>query len=104
MISFDVSSLYTNVPVLEAIHLAAAKLYELKEGRPEVDKEVFIELPTVACSNVLMTTPNGYYEQIDGLAMGSQLAPQLSNLWLSKFENEIKKTQKPSIDIWMTFS
>ena len=90
LVSFDVTSLYTNVPVIEAIHLAAERLYQLEDGKPEVEKEVLIELAKLACSNVIMSTPNGYHKQIDGLAMGSQPAPQLANLWLSQFEDDIK--------------
>ena len=34
------------------------------------------------------------YKQIDGLAMGSQPAPCLANIWLSKFEDFIKDDAK----------
>ena len=37
-----------------------------------------------------MLTHNGYYEQIDGLAMGSPVAPMLANGWMSKFDTTIK--------------
>ena len=39
--------------------------------------------------NVIMSTADGYYRQIDGLAMGSQPAPLLANIWLSKYEPTI---------------
>ena len=41
-----------------------------------------------------MSTHSGYYRQIDGLAMGSQPAPPLANIWLSKFEQLIKDDAK----------
>jgi len=34
-----------------------------------------------------MMTNDGYYQQIDGLAMGSPPAPMLANGWLSKFDS-----------------
>lgn len=37
-----------------------------------------------------MLTHDGYYRQVDGLAMGSPPAPQLANGWMSKFDNTIK--------------
>ena len=37
-----------------------------------------------------MLTSDGYYRQVDGLAMGSPPAPQLANEWMSKFDAEIK--------------
>ena len=33
-----------------------------------------------------MSTHDGFYEQIDGLAMGSPPAPHLANGWLSQFD------------------
>ena len=37
-----------------------------------------------------MLTSDGYYRQIDGLAMGSPPAPMLANGWLSTFDDIIK--------------
>ena len=39
-----------------------------------------------------MLTHDGYYRQIDGLAMGAKPAPPLANIWLSKFEPMIRDT------------
>ena len=89
LVSFDVVSLYTNVPVKEAICLAAEKLYEL-EDVPPVDKETFITLANLCCSDVLLRSNNGVYVQKDGLAMGIQPAPPLANIWLSQFDDIIK--------------
>ena len=91
IVSFDVSSLYTNVPVEEAIVYCADLLYRrAPEEIPPVSKEVFITLAKLACCNVIMSTHNGVYRQIDGLAMGSPPAPHLANGWLSKFDPIIK--------------
>ena len=74
LISFDVVSLYTNVPVLESINVCADLLFS-RFSLP-VDKETFIELAKIASCNVLMLTHDGYYTQIEGLAMGSPHAPR----------------------------
>ena len=37
-----------------------------------------------------MLTHDGFYKQVDGLAMGSPPAPHLANGWLSQFESTIK--------------
>ena len=39
--------------------------------------------------NVLMLAHDGYYFQIDGLAMGSPPAPHIANGWLSKFDENV---------------
>ena len=61
---------------------------------PSADKETFITLATISCTNVILSTHDGTYRQIDGLAMGSPPAPPLSNIWLSKYEPAIKDDAK----------
>ena len=57
VVSFDVSSLYTNVPVMEAIEDCAAMLYNGKiDNFPPVDKATFITLAKLSCYNVVMST------------------------------------------------
>ena len=95
MISFDVSSLYTNVPVLEAILYCTDLLYALpKDKIPPVSKETFIVLAKIASCEVIMSTHDGFYKQIDGLAMGSPPAPHIANGWLSQFEDKIRGNAK----------
>ena len=61
LVSFDICSLYTNVPVHEAITYCADLLHNKNYKRPPVSKETFIELATLCNSNVLMLTHDGYY-------------------------------------------
>ena len=95
VMSLDVVSLYTNVPVLEAIDVCTDMLYDLPvEDRPSIDKETFLILAKIACCEVLMLTHDGYYVQKDGLAMGSPPAPHLANGWLSQYDDEIRAESK----------
>ena len=94
LISFDVTSLYTNVPVKEAIAECADLLYSGKYELPPVDKQTFIELLTLCTCNVLMSTHDGFYRQVDGLAMGSPPAPMLANGWLYKYDAIIRDNAK----------
>ena len=59
-----------------------------------VEKSVFIELTKIASCDVIMSTHDGYYKQIDGLAMGSPPAPHLANGWMSKFDGQIQGDAK----------
>jgi len=94
MVSFDVSALYTNVPVKEAIQLAANRLYAGDLPKPTVDKQTFIQLTELSSLDVVMSTHDGYYKQVDGLAMGSPPAPYLANIWLSSYDPTIKQEAK----------
>lgn len=90
IVSFDVSSLYTNVPVQEAISDCTNLLFSGRYQQPPVDKSTFKELLTICSCDVIMLTNDGYYRQIDGLAMGSPPAPLVANGWLSKFDSVIR--------------
>ena len=62
-ISYDVSSLYTNVPVDESIENAADLLYGGNFDTPSIDKQTFIQLTRLAVKSVVMSTHDGYYTQ-----------------------------------------
>ena len=94
IISFDVASLYTNVPVQEAIDVCTELLYSGEHKLPPVDKNTFKELLQLCTCNVLMQTHQGFYRQTDGLAMGSPPAPLLANGWLSRFDPMIMDEAK----------
>ena len=51
-------------------------------------------LAQLAVANVILSANDGPYKQIDGLAMRSQPAPYLANIWLSQFEPTIKDEAK----------
>ncbi len=63
-------------------------------GKQPVSKATFIELAKIASCNVVMQTHDGFYKQIDGLAMGSPPAPHLANGWMSKFDQTIQGDAK----------
>ena len=72
------------------MHGLACDKYEL----PPVDKETFRTLVMMSSCNVLMLTHDGYYQQTDGLAMGSPPSPHLTNGWLSQHDDRIKGDAK----------
>ncbi|CAH8503779.1 unnamed protein product [Schistosoma intercalatum] len=86
MLSLDVSSLFTNIPLLETVEFICNELTAIR-----------IETPIPACAikqlilrctmNVQFRFDNEYYRQLDGVAMGSPLGPLLANIFLAKPEN-----------------
>ena len=66
VISVDVTSLYTNVPVKEGIFEAAEKLYSGKVALPPLDNKTFIILIELATTNVLMLTHDGLISKLMG--------------------------------------
>ena len=91
IVSLDVESLFTNVPVHETISLAAELLYaDENDDTPDIDKETFVTLLEMVSVNVMFTSRTcDYYRQIDGVAMGSPVGPLLANIFLSQYDSEI---------------
>ena len=68
MLSFDVVSLFTNVPLIETIDIISDYVYKSK-SKPAFSKLVFKELLNIATSGSFMY--NGrLYRQVDGVTMG----------------------------------
>ena len=72
MVSFDVESLFTNIPLNECIDLAVKYV---SEGNPDLQlstKELK-NLFHFATSRTHFLFKSSFYDQIDGVAMGSHL-------------------------------
>ena len=87
LISFDVVSLFTNVPLAQTIDKIADHIYEL-DSRPTFDKKTFKKLMHMATSGIFMYRER-YYRQIDGVTMGSPLGPTMANFCLAKLEAQL---------------
>ena len=90
IISLDVKSLYTNVPLKEAVEIALRRLYE-QVNPAETSRKTMKKLLNLAVSKVLFKCNGLWYVQKDGLAMGASLAIKLANLWLKEYEPALKK-------------
>ena len=69
MASPDVDSLFTNIPLREAIDICIASLYKDDEYTLKIPKDIFCNL-------------------LDDVAMGSPLGPTLDNIFKYSFENK----------------
>ena len=85
-------SLYTNVPLKEAIEIALQKLYS-QESPPEIQRATMKRLLNMAVSKVDFKCKDSWYVQVDGLAMGASLAVTLANfLWERGYSKLMTKT------------
>ena len=87
--SFDICSLFTNVPLDETIRICADTLYSGKFIRPDFPKAVFIELTQMDTSGVEFSFNSTMCRQTDGIAMGSPLGPVLANIFVGYNENKL---------------
>ena len=88
MCSLDVCSLFTNVPLDETIDIALDKLYSLSDRPPTLPRAVLQKLLEFAAKKSHFLFDGQYYDQIDGVAMGSPLGPVLANIFMCHFEEK----------------
>ena len=89
LVSFDVCSLFTNVPLDETIGLISDCVYGNESKKvPPFPKKWFTKLLKFATSGMFLYN-NRMYKQVDGGAMGSPLGPSLANFFLGHLERTI---------------
>ena len=88
MVSFDITSLYTNVPVDETITIILKQLYEIQPTPPLIKQDDMEQLLIFATKISHFLFDGKVYDQIDGVSMGSPLAPLLAEIFLQEFERK----------------
>ncbi len=105
MVSFDVESLFTNVPTLEKIDILLNQAF--KDGVEKFHNLTRSELKKflVTCTQESNFQFNGkFYDQIDGVAMGSPLGPFFANAFMSHFETKHKQAlNKLGVTKWYRY-
>ena len=85
LISFDVESLFTNIPLNETIDIAVDLILK-HHPKFSIKKPDLKKLFSFATSETHFLFNGKFYDQVDGVAMGSPLAPILANLFLGFHE------------------
>ena len=79
IVSYDVASLFTNIPLRETIDTAINLIFNHNPNLSITRKELK-KLFLFATSRTHFIFNSKFYNQIDGVAMGSPLAPVLANI------------------------
>ena len=96
MCSFDVVSLFTNVPLQETVDVCMDALYRDDSiATPSVPEELVRKLLLKVTTDVEFSFDGQLYRQIDGVAMGSPLGPILANIFVGHLETSIPVDEMP---------
>ena len=87
MASFDITSLFKNIPLSETIDICTNRLFEGVEQVRGFNKEQFREILKLAVEDNIFIFDGKYYKQHDGVGMGSPLSCSMANLFLCHFES-----------------
>ena len=87
MVSFDVSSLFTNVPLFETIDVILNKLFPTDDSVFNgFDKLSFRKLLELSVLDTHFVFNEKLYKQVEGMAMGSPLGPTFANIFMCYLE------------------
>ena len=105
MASFEVTSLFTNLPLDECIELCVNQLFAnrdvIEHNGCKFDRLNFRKLLSFTVKDNHFVFDGSSYDQIDGVAMGSPLGPSLANLFMCtlarKYLDDCSSQFKPII-------
>ena len=103
--SYDVSALFTSVPVdptLDIIKDLLENDYTLKE-RTFMEVSDFILLLEFCLKNTCFSFQNQFYEQLEGAAMGSPVSPIVANLYMEYLEQKVLSTAPTPPRFWSRY-
>ena len=105
MVSFDVKSLFNNVPVNEALLVIRDKLEHDKtmELRTSLKVESIMELLTLCLKMTYFSYGGEYYQQNNSAAMGSPISPVVANIYMEFLEQEALVITPMKPDIWLRY-
>ena len=90
MVSYDVESLFTNVPVQQTIDIILHKLFPMDDCRFNgFCKNDFKKLLDLAVRDTVFVFNGCSYSQIDGMAMGSPLGPIFAGIFMCSLEEHM---------------
>ena len=81
-VSYDATSLFTNIPLQETIDIAINLIFNPNPNLSITKKELFVTSQTRFIFNIKFDI------EIDGVAMGSPLAPVLANIFMGFYESK----------------
>ena len=96
MVSLDVESLFTNVPIMETVEIIVQAAYNHPAlPAPSLPSPVLEEL-LIICTTTPFQFRGETYVQIDGVSKGSSLGPTFADFYMSHFENAVLSLNRVS--------
>ena len=105
LISFDVSNLFTQVPIEEALRVVTEKLSmdESLKDRTSIPTSHLVQLIELCLRTTYFQFEDKFYEQSEGAAMGSPLSPVIANLYMEYLEETALQTATLHPRLWLRY-
>ncbi|XP_053406480.1 uncharacterized protein LOC128559257 [Mercenaria mercenaria] len=109
LVSYDVSALFTSIPVEKALEIIRMRLEKDKNlnDRCELNVDQVSELLELCLTSTYFVYQGKYYQQKQGAAMGSPVSPLVANLYMEFFERQAldraKTPPPPPPSLWIRY-
>ena len=103
MVSFDVTSLFTNVPLDFTIDVILKKIYREKKIKTKLKKEEMRQLLNICTKDMHFTFNGKIYKQNDGVCMGNPLGPVIANIFMVELECSLVPTLSDILPEWIRY-
>ena len=105
LVSFDVSTLFTNIPVPVALQVINSKIstYISFTNVCRIPTEKFINLLEFALTNCIFCFNKKFYKQLQGAAIGSPVSPVIADIYMEYFESLAIPTSPTLIKWWFSY-
>lgn len=105
MVSFDVVSLFTKVPVPEAIDVISHRLHqdETLDERTSLPPTEICQAIDLCLHSTYFQFEDSFFEQREGAAMGSPLSPAVANIFMESLEERALNTTALKPSMWIRY-
>ena len=103
MVSLDVVSLFTSVPLDFTINIILNKIFNEKLIETKLNREEFKKLLELSTKEMHFSFNGTIYKQINGVAMGSPLGPVLANIFMVELETTLVPTLGEKMSVWLRY-
>ena len=105
LISYDISALFTSVPVDDSIVIIRDRLIhdDTLAERTTLSPDQIIELLSFCLKTTYFQFNDCLYRQVEGAAMGSPVSPIVANLFMEDFEQRALNSSPHPVKIWYRY-
>ena len=105
IMSYDVTSLFTSVPIKPTLEIIQQRLTEDPDlhNRTSMNIQQIINLLEFCLNSTSFMFQGQFYQQMEGAAMGSPLSPIIANIFMEHFEKQALESAPHPPSLWRRF-